>query len=81
MNSSASRTVVWISFVVLFFLHQDVWFWGDTTLVFGFLPIGLAYHALFSIMSACLWAAAVRWAWPTEIEAWAAQSVDDGGDI
>ena len=30
----------------LYLLHQDVWFWRTARpLVFGFLPIGLAYHA------------------------------------
>ena len=67
MNSK----VIWITFIVLFFLHQDVWYWDDRTLVFGFLPIGLAYHALFSIAAALLWAAAVKWAWPSDVEAWA----------
>ena len=67
---------IWIVFVVLFFLHQDVWYWDDRTLVFGFLPIGLAYHALFSIAAALLWAAALKWAWPSEIEAWAEEPAD-----
>jgi hypothetical protein len=31
-------------------LHQDSWNWKDKTLVFGFLPIGLAYHAGFTIL-------------------------------
>ena len=67
---------IWIVFVVLFFLHQDVWYWDDRTLVFGFLPIGLAYHALFSIAAALLWAAALKWAWPSEIEVWAEEPAD-----
>ena len=60
-----------IIFVVLFFLHQDVWFWDDQSLVLGFMPIGLAYHAGFSIAAALLWASAVKWAWPSDVEAWA----------
>jgi hypothetical protein len=71
--------MVWIAFVGLFLLHQDVWFWDDRTLVFGFLPIGLAYHTLFSIAAACLWAAAVKWAWPSEIEAWADEGEQQTG--
>ncbi|MGB1123650.1 MAG: DUF3311 domain-containing protein [Phycisphaeraceae bacterium] len=62
---------IWIIFVVLFFLHQDVWFWDDQSLVLGFMPIGLAYHAGFSIAAALLWASAVKWAWPSDVEAWA----------
>lgn len=62
---------LWIGVLVLFAIHQDFWWWDDRTLVFGFLPIGLAYHALYSILSALLWALAVKYAWPSHIEAFA----------
>lgn len=71
---------VWVIFVLLFFLHQDVWFWDDRTLVFGFMPIGLAYHALFSIAAALLWASAIKWAWPSDIETWADEPTTDAAD-
>ena len=45
--------------------------WADDSLVFGFMPMGLAYHALFSVACSCLWALAVFKAWPEEIERWA----------
>ena len=38
-----------VVFVALLILHHDWWFWTDGRLVFGFLPIGLAYHMLISI--------------------------------
>ena len=63
--------VIVVCAVALAILHQDVWWWDDKTLVFGFMPIGLAYHAFYSIMASVLWAAAVIWAWPTHIEEWA----------
>lgn len=69
------KKVVWILVAVLAVVHQDLWWWDDKTLVFGFMPIGLFYHALFSIMAACVWAMAVKWAWPSHLEEWA-----DGGD-
>jgi hypothetical protein len=69
-----SRRLVWVAFAVLFVLHHDFWNWGDRTLVFGVVPIGLAYHIGFSIAAALLWTSAIRWAWPTELEAWADQS-------
>lgn len=65
------RRFVWIAAVFLFVMHQDCWFWNDRTLLFGFLPIGLAYHALLSILAASLWALASRFAWPEHLEAWA----------
>ncbi|MHC5004701.1 MAG: DUF3311 domain-containing protein [Planctomycetota bacterium] len=74
MSSAAPRTATWVvgtAAVVLGLLHQDLWFWNDRTLVLGVLPIGLAYHALFSLAAAGLWALAVRFAWPRHIEQWA----------
>jgi hypothetical protein len=32
-----------------FLLHQDFWLWDDPTVLLGFLPIGLAYHALHCV--------------------------------
>ena len=66
-----SRWIIYGLVAVLALLHQDFWFWDDPTLVFGFMPVGLFYHALYSIAAACLWAAAVKWAWPSEVEAFA----------
>ena len=62
---------VWLIAAALFVLHQDLWFWNDPTLLFGFMPIGLAYHALFSIVAAVLWFLAVKFAWPAHLEDWA----------
>jgi len=56
---------------VLFVLHHDGWWWDDRRLVFGFLPIGLAYHAAYSLAAGILWALASRYAWPSHIEEWA----------
>mgnify|MGYP002624326590 CR=1 FL=1 len=64
-------TIVFALAILLALLHQDFWFWNNRTLVFGFMPIGLAYHALFSLMAAACWALAVKFAWPTHIEEWA----------
>jgi len=64
-----------IVFVILAILHQDEWNWDNATLVFGFMPLGLAYHALYSIVAAVFWALVVKFAWPYYLEEWA-----DGGD-
>ena len=61
---------------MLFVLLQVFWFWSNRTLVFGFLPIGLAYHALYSIATAVLWACAVKFAWPKNLEPTAEQDAD-----
>ena len=67
MNSKA----IWIIFAVLFVLHQDFWNWDNRGMVFGFIPVGLAYHAGFSLCAVSLWALAIKWAWPSDVEAWA----------
>jgi hypothetical protein len=55
--------------VVLFALHQDFWFWRDARpLVFGFLPIGLAYHAAYTIAASVLLWWLVRRHWPAHLE-------------
>lgn len=67
-----AKHLIWILVALLAILHQDFWWWDDgRPLVLGFVPIGLFYHALFSVAASCLWAAAVCWAWPRELEAWA----------
>ncbi len=65
------RKFVWLAVIVLLVLHQDFWYWDDRTLVLGFMPIGLAYHMVFSIAAALVWLAAVKFAWPSDIESWA----------
>jgi len=74
------RKFVWLTVILLFVLHQDVWYWDDRTLVLDFLPIGLAYHVAFSIAAAAAWWLAVKFAWPSEIEAWADAPAPEGPD-
>jgi len=62
--------LTYILIAVLFVLHQDFWWWDSQTLVFGFLPIGLAYHAFFSILSVGVWALAIKAIWPVQWEKW-----------
>lgn len=69
------KRTVFVLIVLLAVLHQDFWWWNDVEpLVFGFLPVGLAYHAGISIAAAFLWWLAVRYCWPAHLEAWAEQS-------
>jgi len=49
--------------------HQDLWNWSKADpLVFGFLPIGLAYQAAYSILAAAMMAVLVAFAWPKHLE-------------
>jgi hypothetical protein len=55
--------------VVLYLLHQDWWNWNKIEPLFlGFLPIGLTYHAAFSLAAALMMWVMVRFAWPAELE-------------
>jgi hypothetical protein len=49
--------------------HQDIWNWSKSDpLVFGFLPIGLAYQAAYSIVASAMMAVLVAFAWPKHLE-------------
>ncbi|MDB6018769.1 MAG: hypothetical protein JWR19_3258 [Pedosphaera sp.] len=52
----------------VYVLHQDYWNWKSADLVFGFLPVGLAYHAGFSVVAAIMMAVLVKFAWPKHLE-------------
>jgi hypothetical protein len=63
------RVVAIAAVALLYVLHQDLWFWRDARpLVFGFLPIGLFYHAAFTVATTgALWLL-VKFAWPAHLE-------------
>ena len=63
------RWVLGVGLVVLYVLHQDAWFWDTARpLVFGFLPIGLFYHVVYSVVMCLMMLLLVRYAWPSQIE-------------
>jgi hypothetical protein len=58
-----------LAIVVLYALHQDIWFWRTARpLLFGFLPIGLAYHGAFCVAAALMMWTLTRVAWPHHLE-------------
>lgn len=57
---------VWALILLLMIAHQDIWFWDDTTLVFGFLPVALAYHACISLAAGFAWYLATLFCWPAD---------------
>lgn len=75
------KSLVWFLVVLLAILHFDFWWWDDKTLVFGFLPIGLAFHAGFSIACSIVWLMAVTWSWPADIESWADEVDGASGEV
>ncbi len=55
--------------VVLYALHQDLWFWRTTQpVVFGFLPIGLFYHVCYTLAVCVVMGLLVKFAWPAQLE-------------
>lgn len=64
------KALLVVAVVVLYILHQDFWFWRTARpLVLGFIPIGLFYHAFFSVMASLLMWLLVKFAWPSHLEA------------
>ena len=58
-----------LAVLVVYALHQDFWFWRSARpLVFGFVPIGLFYHAAYSVLAALLMWLLVTHAWPSKLE-------------
>ncbi|SVB03661.1 uncharacterized protein METZ01_LOCUS156515 [marine metagenome] len=57
--------------ILLALFHQDFWWWNDVEPIILGMPIGLAYHVLFSLLAGGLWLLAIRYAWPHKLEEWA----------
>ena len=63
-----SKGLIIVVGILLAILHQDFWLWGDGSLLFGFLPVGLGYHAAYSIVVALFWWWVVRAVWPADLD-------------
>ena len=61
------KNLVWVLVILLVILHQDNWLWENDTLVFGFMPITLLYHAGISTGAAITWFLAIKFAWPEQL--------------
>ena len=84
---SSKGKLAWGIVFLLAILHYDFFLWESTTLLFGFFPIGLAYHAGISIAAALAWFLVVKFDWPDGVEEWASagetdepNDLDDGKD-
>jgi hypothetical protein len=63
------KILLFLLIVAVYVAHQDFWNWRQAEpMIFGFLPIGLAYHAAYSILAAALMAVLVACAWPKHLE-------------
>ena len=62
------KQVIWILVAALIIAHHDFWNWEDGQILFGFMPIGLAYQVGISIAAALVWAFACAVAWPQGVD-------------
>ena len=63
------RMLLVIAVGAVYILHQDFWFWRAAhPLIFGFIPIGLFYHACFTLAGSLVMWLLVRQAWPSHLE-------------
>ncbi len=77
------RTILLTLLVVaVYLLHQDFWNWRRIEpLVFGFLPIGLAYHVGYSLVAAITMVVLVRYAWPRHLDEDESPAREDRRDV
>ncbi len=63
------RALLIFAVAALYILHQDFWFWRTAhPLVFGFVPVGLFYHACFAVAASLLMWLLLTFAWPGQLE-------------
>jgi hypothetical protein len=68
--SAGTKSILLVLVVfAVYLIHQDFWNWTRVEpLLFGFLPVGLWYHAAYSLLASALMWLLVRFAWPKSLE-------------
>ena len=65
----ANNVLLTVAILLLYALHQDLWFWRTARpLIFGFLPVGLAWHGAYCLAVSLLMWWLTRVAWPAHLE-------------
>jgi len=67
------QTLLYAALLLLFVLHNDLWWWNDPQRVLG-LPIGLTFHIGLCLASALVMGLLSRYAWPVGLDG------DDAGE-
>ena len=63
------RMLAALALVAFYGLHQDWWLWREARpFVFGVFPIGLFYHAAYTVAVSLVLAVLVRIFWPHHLE-------------
>ena len=77
---STAGKLAWGLVLLATILHVDVWWWDSTSVVLGFLPLTLAHQVGVTVLAAVAWALVMRFAWPRDVEEWAAGGAGRRGD-
>lgn len=67
MTNPRVRPLSYLLLLLLYLLHNDLWFWHDDRILFG-LPIGLLYHVGFCVAASLTMWLLVSYAWSEAIE-------------
>ena len=62
------KHAIWIAFALLILLRNDFWFWPESFLVFGFLPVALVHQIAISFAAVFLWILATKYCWPAGLD-------------
>ena len=64
-----NKATIFLLILAMYVLHQDFWFWRTAEpLLFGVLPVGLTYHAAYTLAAAGLMWLLCKYAWPAHLE-------------
>jgi hypothetical protein len=80
-NNKSASMILLVVVIVMAVLHQDFWAWDNESLVLGFMPVGLFYHAMYSLAAAGLWCLAIKFAWPHALEQMAEGEEGENPDV
>lgn len=79
LRTNRRSLAIWLALAVLLVAHQDYWQWDDTSLMFGFLPYTLFYHAVISVLAAVVWFLAIVFCWPASLDEMEYQAAKEEG--
>lgn len=76
------KSLLGLLVLAVYVLHQDFWNWNKVEpLLFGFVPVGLAYHAAYSCAAAALMGLFVKFAWPAHLEKVEPHREEENGEV
>ena len=71
-------TLLTLVVLLVIVLRHDYWWWDKTEpLLFGFLPVGLWWQAIVTLMAAGMMWMLVRFAWPADLEEEGKETADE----